>query len=53
MNIGVIGCGYVGLSNAVVLLYKENVYLWDINQEKQEHIENGMAPFKDTKLDTI
>lgn len=53
MNIGVIGCGYVGLSNAAVLSYKENVYLWDINQEKLEQIENGTAPFKDMKLDTI
>lgn len=53
MEIGVIGCGYVGLSNAAVLSYKANVYLWDINQEKLEQIKNGKAPFKDTKLDAI
>lgn len=50
MNIGVIGCGYVGLSNAVILAYKNNVFVWDINSNKLDMIENRKIPFEDADL---
>ena len=37
-NIAVIGSGYVGLSNAILLSQNNNVHLFDINKEKIETI---------------
>ena len=45
MNIGVIGCGNVGLSNAVVFANAADVYLWDIDSIRLRQIENGAASF--------
>lgn len=51
MNIGIIGCGYVGLANAILLALRENVTLWDINANKLQDILNGTLPFEDNELD--
>lgn len=51
MNIGVIGCGYVGLSNAVLLAHQGVVSIWDIDESKLSLIREGKSPFKDDNLD--
>ncbi|WP_270771143.1 nucleotide sugar dehydrogenase [Intestinibacter bartlettii] len=53
MNIGVIGCGYVGLTVATVFTNNIEVSLWDINLEKLRNIEQGIPPFEDYKLKTV
>ena len=44
MNIGIIGCGFVGLANATLLAHGNNVFLWDISQDKLKMIENNSIP---------
>lgn len=51
MKIGVIGCGYVGLSNASVWANKYEVGLWDKDLEKLKKIQKGIVPFKDKFLE--
>lgn len=50
MNIGVIGCGYVGLSNAILLANSEEVTLWDIDANKLNDILSKKLPFDDNEL---
>lgn len=50
MNIGIIGCGYVGVSNAVLLAHQENIKLWDINFEKMQNFSRRILPFSDKEL---
>ncbi len=50
MKFGVIGCGYVGLSNAVLLACKNPVWVWDINANKMKLIEKRNVPFEDEDL---
>ena len=38
MNITVIGAGYVGLSNAVLLSTKHNVICYDVDEDKTRSI---------------
>lgn len=52
-NIVVIGAGYVGLSNAVLLAQSKlgtDVTLYDIDQEKISHIKNKQSPIQDTDI---
>lgn len=44
MNITVVGCGYVGLSNALLLSQNNNVIILDIDSEKVAKI-NSRQPF--------
>ena len=44
MNITVVGCGYVGLSNALLLSQRNNVIILDIDSEKVEKI-NQREPY--------
>ena len=44
MNITVVGCGYVGLSNALLLSQNNNVIVLDIDQDKVAKI-NRREPF--------
>ena len=53
MNIGIIGCGYVGLTVATVFTNSIEVSLWDIDLEKLKNIEKGIAPFVDYKLQIV
>lgn len=53
MNIGIIGCGYVGLTVATVLAQQYKIGIWDIDLEKIRNITAGIVPFKDSSLETI
>lgn len=50
MKITVVGAGYVGLSNAVLLSQSNEVVLLDVNNEKVELINSKKSPFVDNKL---
>lgn len=50
MNIGIIGCGFVGLANATLLSQNNQVFLWDVNTERLELISNHIIPFDDRSL---
>jgi len=47
MRVAVIGLGYVGLSNAILLSTKHDVICYDIDQSKLKYIENKISPIKD------
>ena len=47
MRFAVIGLGYVGLSNAILLSTKHDVVCYDIDQSKLKLIENKKSPIKD------
>ena len=49
-TISVVGLGYVGLSNAVILAQHNKVYAIDISKEKIELIKNKKVPFVDKEL---
>lgn len=51
MKIAVIGCGYVGLSNAVILSQHNEVIAVDINAEKVDMINRQMSPIKDEYIE--
>ena len=49
MKITVIGMGYVGLSNAVLLAQKHEVVTYDIDKKKVDTINSGNFPIKEIK----
>lgn len=51
MNITVVGMGYVGLSNAVLLAQKHSVKALEVVQEKVEMINNNISPIADKELE--
>lgn len=51
MKIAVIGIGYVGLSNAVLLAQNHEVVALDINREKIEQVNRGVSPIIDPELE--
>ena len=51
MNIGVIGCGYVGLTLATILACKQKVSIWDINKDRINDILLGKMPLQDEDLE--
>lgn len=51
MNITVVGTGYVGLSNAVLLSQKNQVIAVDIDQDKIDLINAGYSPVADKELE--
>ena len=51
MKIGVAGLGYVGLSNAVLLSQKNEVYAFDINQNIVEMLQNKISHIKDAEIE--
>ena len=50
MKIAVVGTGYVGLSNAVLLAQSNQVVAFDINEEKIDLINNKVSPIDDIDL---
>lgn len=51
MKITVVGCGYVGLSWAAVLAEKNEVTVWDIDENKLANLRHGKLPFADKELE--
>lgn len=51
MNIAVVGLGYVGLSNAVLLAQKHSVIALDISPERVALLNSGICPVKDPLID--
>ncbi|MBA5730174.1 nucleotide sugar dehydrogenase [Aerococcaceae bacterium INB8] len=51
MNITVVGLGYVGLSNAVLLAQHNNVRALEIVQAKVDLINQGKSPIKDHEIE--
>ena len=49
-NITVVGLGYVGLSNAVILAQHNKVYALDIDEKRIELIKNKKSPFIDKEI---
>jgi len=51
MKIEVVGLGYVGLSNAVLLAQYNEVVALDINKEKVNLVNSGRSPIVDVELE--
>lgn len=51
MNITVVGLGYVGLSNALLLARKNNVTALEIDDTKINLINKRISPIKDTEIE--
>src|SRR5690554_2438205 len=51
MNITIVGTGYVGLSNAVLLAQHNNVMALDIVAEKVELINQRKSPIEDAEIE--
>ncbi|MGX6971061.1 nucleotide sugar dehydrogenase [Vagococcus bubulae] len=51
MNISVIGLGYVGLANALLLSQNENVVAYDIVAEKIELLNKKISPLVDDEIE--
>jgi len=50
MNITVVGIGYVGLSNAVLLSQKFNVLAYDLDKKKVDAVNNRQSPIIDLHI---
>lgn len=53
MKITIAGTGYVGLSNAVLLSQKYQVFALDIDESKIEKINKGISPIKDAEIEAF
>ena len=51
MKIAVVGTGYVGLSNAILLAQQNEVYAVDIVKEKVDMINNKKSPIADKEIE--
>ena len=51
MNIGVVGCGYVGLSTAVAMSKKNKVHIFDIDKNKLNKLNENHIPFAEADLE--
>ncbi|NKD28409.1 nucleotide sugar dehydrogenase [Enterococcus casseliflavus] len=50
MNISVIGLGYVGLANALLLSQTKHVKAYDIVKEKVDFLNQGKSPLEDKEI---
>ena len=51
MNITVVGTGYVGLANAILLSQNNEVIALDVNKEKVEKINKKQSPIADKEIE--
>ena len=51
MKISVVGMGYVGLANAIMLSIKNEVSILDIASEKVDLLNRRISPIKDQLID--
>jgi len=51
LKIAVVGLGYVGLSNAVLLAQKNNVFALDSDLNRVTMVNDGMSPFADVEIE--
>ncbi|MCQ2587080.1 MAG: nucleotide sugar dehydrogenase [Treponema sp.] len=51
MKITVVGIGYVGLSNAILLAQKNTVYALDVNKEKVDLVNKRISPIQDKEIE--
>ena len=49
-TIAVVGAGYVGLSNAILLSQKHAVYVFDLNQERIVQLKQKKSPIHDVEI---
>ena len=50
MKIAIVGTGYVGLANAMLLAQQNDVIVLDILEEKIKKLNNNISPFKDDDI---
>ena len=50
MNITIVGIGYVGLSNALLLSKNNNVIALDVNADRIEMLNHGQSPIEDLEI---
>ena len=51
MNITVVGIGYVGLSNAILLSQHNKVVALDVVEEKVALLNKGISPIADKEIE--
>ena len=51
MKIAVVGAGYVGLSNAILLSQNNEVIVLDIISEKIAQLNNKISPILDSEIE--
>ena len=52
-NILVVGLGYVGTANALLLAQRNNVYCFDLDQTKLDKLKNKISPIQDKEASTF
>ena len=51
MKIAIAGAGYVGLSSSMLLAQNHEVFVFDINAEKIEKLNNNISPIVDAEIE--